>query len=45
MDFPLDHFDRYSPPDFYAKASVHSYVENAIRTWFNSPMKKLINPN
>ncbi|EFH42542.1 ATPLC1 [Arabidopsis lyrata subsp. lyrata] len=22
MDFPLDHFDRYSPPDFYAKARV-----------------------
>jgi len=22
MDFPLDHFDRYSPPDFYAKVGI-----------------------
>ncbi|VVB09633.1 unnamed protein product [Arabis nemorensis] len=22
LDFPLDHFDRYSPPDFYAKIGI-----------------------
>uniref|UniRef100_A0A1J3DXN5 Phosphoinositide phospholipase C n=1 Tax=Noccaea caerulescens TaxID=107243 RepID=A0A1J3DXN5_NOCCA len=22
LDFPLDHFDRYSPPDFYAKVGI-----------------------
>ncbi|KFK27408.1 hypothetical protein AALP_AA8G379100 [Arabis alpina] len=22
IDFPLDHFDRYSPPDFYAKVGI-----------------------